>query len=63
MGNSSAFGKGFTGLQPTSPPDRVPIPEELTPVENPQTLATAIKIGSPVSWKKVLRSVIRSHAK
>ncbi len=34
---------------------------ELTPVKNPRTLATAIKIGSPVSWKKSLRSVLRSH--
>lgn len=29
----------------------------LTPVEHPQTLATAIKIGAPVSWKKALRAV------
>lgn len=30
----------------------------LTPVEHPQTLATAIKIGAPVSWKKALRAVL-----
>ncbi|HEY7785395.1 MAG TPA: threonine synthase [Pyrinomonadaceae bacterium] len=30
---------------------------ELVPVENPETLATAIKIGDPVSWKKALREV------
>src|SRR5246127_1331278 len=51
----------FAGLKEQSKPDRAPIPEELSPVENPQTLATAIKIGSPVSWEKALRSVIRSH--
>lgn len=34
--------------------------EKLQPVENPQTLATAIKIGAPVSWKKSLRAVSRS---
>jgi threonine synthase len=51
----------FAGLESQSKPDRAPIPEGLTPVENPQTLATAIKIGSPVSWEKALRSVIRSH--
>jgi threonine synthase len=34
--------------------------EVLTPVENPQTLATAIKIGAPVSWKKALRAVLES---
>ncbi len=30
---------------------------QLTPVENPETLATAIKIGAPVSWPKALREV------
>ena len=30
----------------------------LAPVEHPQTLATAIKIGAPVSWKKALRAVL-----
>lgn len=29
----------------------------LRPVENPKTLATAIRIGDPVSWKKALREV------
>jgi len=51
----------FAGLKAQSKPERAAIPEELTPVENPQTLATAIKIGSPVSWEKALRSVIRSR--
>ena len=32
----------------------------MAPVENPRTLATAIKIGAPVSWKKALRAVLRS---
>lgn len=32
--------------------------EEFSPVAHPQTLATAIKIGSPVSWKKAWRSVM-----
>ncbi|MDX6692569.1 MAG: threonine synthase [Blastocatellia bacterium] len=32
--------------------------ETLTPVAHPQTLATAIKIGSPVSWQKALRAVM-----
>jgi threonine synthase len=30
----------------------------LTPVEHPQTLATAIKIGAPISWQKALRAVL-----
>ncbi len=36
------------------------LPETMAPVENPRTLATAIKIGAPVSWKKALRAVLRS---
>jgi threonine synthase len=34
--------------------------DELVPIEHPQTLATAIKIGAPVSWQKALRSVVES---
>jgi threonine synthase len=49
----------FTNLK-GSKPDRAAIPAELIPVENPQTLATAIKIGAPVSWEKALRSVLGS---
>lgn len=30
---------------------------ELTPIEHPETLATAIRIGNPVSWKKALRTL------
>ena len=30
-----------------------------TPVEHPETLATAIKIGDPVSWPKALHEVMR----
>jgi threonine synthase len=36
------------------------LPDYLAPVEHPQTLATAIKIGSPISWRKSLRGVLRS---
>ncbi len=31
------------------------------PVENPETIATAIKIGNPVSWQKSMRAVTWSH--
>jgi threonine synthase len=34
--------------------------DALTPIEHPQTLATAIKIGAPVSWQKALRAVLES---
>ncbi|MEJ7711176.1 MAG: hypothetical protein WKF84_15245 [Pyrinomonadaceae bacterium] len=30
----------------------------LATIKHPQTLATAIKIGSPVSWRKAVRSVL-----
>jgi threonine synthase len=30
-------------------------------VADPRTLATAIRIGAPVSWKKALSAVLRSH--
>jgi threonine synthase len=36
------------------------LPETMETVANPRTLATAIKIGAPVSWKKALRAVLRS---
>lgn len=35
----------------------------LTPVEHPQTLATAVKIGAPVSWKKALRAVVWTNGR
>ncbi len=37
------------------------LPDSLAPVASPQTLATAIKIGAPVSWRKALRAVLASH--
>jgi threonine synthase len=40
---------------------RATVPEVIEFVEHPSTLATAIKIGSPVSWKKSIRAVIQSH--
>ncbi|MGZ4816028.1 MAG: threonine synthase [Terriglobales bacterium] len=33
---------------------------ELTPTEHPETVATAIRIGNPRSWKKALRAVQNS---
>ena len=48
----------FATLDPNQTADN--IPDVLVPVEHPQTLATAIKIGSPVSWKKALRAVLQS---
>jgi threonine synthase len=31
--------------------------DKIRPVPNPQTIATAIRIGSPVNWPKVLRAI------
>ena len=50
----------FTNLHLKNAADIQRIREKLEPVANPQTLATAIKIGAPLSWKKSLRAVLRS---
>jgi threonine synthase len=39
--------------------DRSALPDSLATVGHPYTLATAIKIGAPVSWRKALRGVLR----
>ena len=35
--------------------------DKIRPVEDPQTLATAIRIGSPVNWSKVLAAIRESE--
>jgi threonine synthase len=35
--------------------------QTITPVEKPETLATAIRIGAPVSWKKAVNAIRDSH--
>jgi threonine synthase len=51
----------FAGLDLASSPDASRLPEKaLVNVDHPRTLATAIKIGAPVSWRKSLRAVLRS---
>lgn len=35
--------------------------ENITPVENPETIATAIRIGNPVSAKKALRAIYNTN--
>jgi threonine synthase len=35
--------------------------EKIQPVHNPQTIATAIRIGSPVNWPKVLAAIKESN--
>lgn len=50
----------FAGMNRTGTVDAANLPESLEPVKDPKTLATAIKIGSPVSWRKALRAVLES---
>ncbi|MCU1268197.1 MAG: L-threonine synthase [Acidobacteria bacterium] len=33
------------------------VPQDFVPIEHPATLATAIKIGAPVSWEKAWRAI------
>jgi len=51
----------FASLDRDVTEDGSHLPDKLEPVECPETLATAIKIGAPVSWRKALRAVLRSE--
>ena len=53
----------YAGLGPAQLSGDRPLPDVLAPVEKPQTLATAIKIGAPVSWTKALRAVVRTRGR
>lgn len=56
---TAPLAKLFAGLDRNA--DASALPESaLSPVAHPRTLATAIKIGAPVSWRKSLRAVLRS---
>ncbi|MCL2358200.1 MAG: threonine synthase [Nitrososphaerota archaeon] len=35
--------------------------DQIIPVQNPETIATAIRIGAPVSWKKAINAIRESH--
>jgi threonine synthase len=58
---------GTAGVSPASPSQESPSGwtawPPLTPIENPHTLATAIKIGAPISWQKALRAVLASDGR
>jgi len=51
----------FAGLKSSELAANAALPDDISPVTDPRTLATAIKIGAPVSWKKALRAVLRTH--
>jgi threonine synthase len=53
----------FANLSPDFSPAKSAFPTSLPSVGNPSTLATAIKIGAPVSWAKALRAVLNSRGK
>lgn len=48
------------GAAPFYEMTHTPDQDRLKPVEHPETLATAIKIGDPVSWPKALYEVVSS---
>jgi threonine synthase len=51
----------FTTLNATGDADSDQLPRKIENVRDPRTLATAIKIGAPVSWQKSLRAVLGSR--
>jgi threonine synthase len=60
---SAPLARLFASLDPGQLAGDRPFPDTLAPVENPRTLATAIKIGAPVSWRKALRAVLHTRGK
>jgi threonine synthase len=60
---ASPLARLFADLPPAKPSAQIQLPETLASEAEPRTLATAIKIGAPVSWKKALRAVLRSDGK
>jgi len=58
---SAPLARLFAGLGPNPSAQDFDFPNTMAAVKQPRTLATAIKIGDPVSWRKSLRAVLRSH--
>jgi threonine synthase len=58
---SAPLARLFASLGGEPSDSHAALPSTMAPVEKPRTLATAIKIGAPVSWQKSLRAVLRSH--
>ena len=50
----------FAALGDVARKPDAPLPSQMKMVDHPVTLATAIKIGAPVSWRKALRAVLKS---
>jgi threonine synthase len=60
---SAPLARLFSKLVTAGGSNDMKLPASLAPESHPRTLATAIKIGAPVSWKKALRAVWRSGGK
>lgn len=60
---ASPLARLFAHLPPSAARPESLLPESIPLEDHPRTLATAIKIGAPVSWKKALRAVLRSGGK
>lgn len=58
---SAPFARMFAEMQEKSSAAQSHFPDACVPELHPRTLATAIKIGAPVSWQKSLRAVLESH--
>ncbi|HTU34552.1 MAG TPA: threonine synthase [Candidatus Acidoferrum sp.] len=58
---SAPFVRMFEELGPHPSGPEHNLPETMIAETHPYTLATAIKIGAPVSWKKSLRAVLESR--
>jgi threonine synthase len=57
---SAPFARLFAALNSSGGTAEAKMPETMIAEPQPRTLATAIRIGAPVSWKKSLRAVLRS---
>jgi threonine synthase len=53
----------FASLGPDPWAKGLELPNLMAPVKQPHTLATAIKIGAPISWRKSLHTVLRSRGR
>jgi threonine synthase len=57
---SAPMARMFAEMEKNRVAQDSPVVPDIIPVDHPKTLATAIKIGSPISWRKSLRGVLRS---
>jgi threonine synthase len=58
---SAPLARLFAILDPNATNDGSLLPAAMPAVDHPRTLATAIKIGAPVSWRKSLRVVLKTR--